>query len=266
MSLSNLPTLEFHLGDWIKENLSSGDVENPILIFIKGEGNQELCQYIRNLERYLKVLDKDNCGQLQTSTYLEHLVCVDKFWQGYTEIETAALYKKVFEEVELDPKLSNNSIVDFSFCIDGREIFVEASALEKSWKFISNLAKHSERLIPKAKEHKNPESYPINRCHRIHGIFSREAKQFRRTNVPSLIIYQLDNTEFNGCHFAECLEPSVFDSDPDPELRKIGGIICYKRSWKQQVSFQITPIRIGFNNTFSGNDMEKMSKPFIVEL
>lgn len=178
--------------------------------------------------------------------YISHLTEESSFWQGYSEIEVAANIKNVFGKIELEPKLPNDKSVDVKFQLGAEDIFVEVTAPKRSEKYRERIEESAETgtvvTLP----------IPVERAsEKIVG----EIKHFSKIlgNVNSVIIINLNDTEIEDIDIEDAMlgvssllvktnretretKTEVIRGDwkafnRDPDLEKIGAVICYKRNF-----------------------------------
>lgn len=296
--LSKFPTLENLLGDWVRKELSRGKQDHCLLYCLnKGEPNWNRIRslmtgkmdvatcvivnelqlhhsHLQNLESHLTIL----VNEPHLDRFLEHLEQPDNFWQGYSEIETAALFKRRFSSIQLEPSLPNCSRVDFAFPFGKKSIYTEVNTPKMGQEFLDALVKHSVPIGGKPKAYNIPDS-----SDRVKDIILREFEHFDGANVPSLTIYNLNKSEFDGEDVADRLRgtayaqtltkkstgksslhwkrkaDSVFINDPD--LKDLGGIICYKREFNVKGQVSYAPLHL-IGIAFPVRDMERLGKAF----
>lgn len=297
--LSKFPTLEFFLKNWVERELSSKKNEHILLHYLsEGEPNwakieslkkggidaatciiidelQNNHNYLTTLDAYLNIVRNEP----HLDKLLEHLK--QDFWQGYSEIEITALFKQQFNLIELEPKLKNGKSVDFSFVLNKKKIFVEVNTPKMGQKISEVLKKHSVNIRDKPKVFDVPDN-----TERVKDIILREFDHFNRAEVPSLIIYNLSNSEVHGNDIGDRLlgtayveiitdkttgnsslnwrrkADTVFINDPD--LKNLGGIICYKGAFniKGQMKFYSLDL-ISITSPIS--DMQRIAQSFLSE-
>lgn len=203
------------------------------------------------LRPYYLIKYLDSClepikDQEKLRTYITHLIEKDSFWQGYCEIEVAANIKKLFGEIELEPKLPNGKSVDIKFPLGSDEIFVEVNAPKRSYKHIKRMNESAETGQVVQLE------APVERAsERIIEELNHFSKILDKVN--SVVIINLNETEIEDIDIEDAIlgvssllvqtnrvtrevttkvkrgEWNAFFRDP--ELSKIGAVICYKRDF-----------------------------------
>ena len=213
------------------------------------------------LDKFLEsIKDEEKLGK-----YISHLTEPNSFWQGYSEIEVAANIKNVFGKIELEPKLPNGKSVDVKFQLDYKDIFVEITAPKTSKKYLEEMEKSAETgqvvELP----------IPIERASEK---IVDEIKHFSQIlgDVHSVIIINLNDTDIEDCDIDDAMlgessllvqtnkqtgevktsvirkKWSAFNRDPD--LEKIGAVICYKRGFniKGEIKYEKKMFVMSFDN------------------
>jgi len=266
--LSKFPVMRSLLGEWIQKELASGRAEHELICWLqKGEPDREkVARVIKqginaatvitvdrltlhhnrlsNLENILSSLRDEP----RLNGFLDHLRSPDDFWQGYAEVECAALFKRCFGSVELEPHLPNCKEVEFRFFLKGTPIYVEVAAPKSGQKFEDILAQH----IALAGEHPKAFEVPDSRD-RVKDAILQQFEHFKGAGILGLVIYNTNGCEFDGRDISDCLLGTSFlgiytnrmtgesftrlerKADSvlinDPDLINFGGIICYNREF-----------------------------------
>lgn len=264
--LTAFPTIRLLLGEWVESQITA-QIKHPLIQYLqKGEPDWEKIgsvkkgpldatayiiidylqhhhNHLNNLERCLAILH----GEQRLERFLTHLKQKETFWQGYAEIETTALFKQVFGEVMIEPHLPNCKYVEFTFSLGDVSIFVEVAAPKMGQKFEDVLTQYAttERKVVFVR-------LPDDR-NRIKDAILQQFSHFNNIDVPALIVYNVNQCEFDGKDIAERFRGTSYltvyinkdkretmtrverDSDSvilnDPDLVNLGGIICYKRNF-----------------------------------
>lgn len=197
---------------------------------------------IKYLDSCLGIIkDEEKLGKC-----ISHLIDKESFWQGYCEIEVAANLKKLFGEIELEPKLPNGKSADIKFPLGSDEIFVEVTAPKRSYTFTKRMEESADTGQVVQLE------APVERAsEKIVAELEHFSKILEKVN--SIIIINLNETEIEDIDIEDAIlgvssllvrtnritrevtmkvkrdKWNAFYRDAD--LSKIGAVICYKRDF-----------------------------------
>ena len=203
------------------------------------------------LRPYYLIKYLDSCletikDQEKLLKYITHLTEKGSFWQGYCEIEVAANIKKLFGEIELEPKLPNGKSADIKFPLGSDDIFVEVTAPKRSYKYIKRMNESADtgQVVQLEAPVERASEKVISELNHFARIFDK---------VHSIIIINLNGTEIEDIDIEDAIlgvssllvqtnrvtrevtmkvkrgEWNAFYRDA--ELSKIGAVICYKRDF-----------------------------------
>ena len=192
---------------------------------------KDLDTYIKDL----KVLDG-------FKSIIEHLI--NSFWQGYAELEIAYYLKKIFGEIELEPKLPNGKFVDVAY-VTKEKYYVEVIAPRRYYK--------TERAIEKSGKEGIVVELPDSTDRACEKIIA-ELTHFEDIidEVKSLLIIDLKHTDFTEIEIEDCLlgvsklvimknaetgryvgtrveREKWTGFDYDDRLSKLGAVICFNK-------------------------------------
>jgi len=297
--LSRFPIIGKFLGECIEKEFASGRKEHPLFHCLsKGEPDWKKIESVKtrkddmttfvivpelrvhhdilvNLDRNMKTL----CNKPNFGTILEHLRKSSSFWQGYSEVEAAALFERFFGRIDLEPHLKNRNSVDFAFPMNDKKVYVEVNTPKMGQKFKDALMENAVGIDKQPKAYTPPDS-----TDRTKDVILAEFEHFKGAEVPSLVLYDFSQCELRGTdlvdrflgtfyaviytdkqtgksHFESKRKPdSVIINDPD--LEYLGGIICYGRDFNIEGQVVYDPLDL-IGIAFPIEVMEKIAKPFI---
>lgn len=202
------------------------------------------------------LFDVKNENKLKTSINL----LLTSFYDGYSEIEIASFFKKIFGEIELQPKIPNNKYADISYFLNSEKFFVEIKTPIWGQKYEDILSKMSgeykSKKIPIA--FKAPDFF-----NRIYSIILEAIKKFENCldKINSIIIIDITNSDFKEMDIQIYLNDSI-DSlyEHDERLKKIGSIICYKRDY--QYNGKVIYKKQFFSNPYINNKYKILQNIF----
>jgi len=197
---------------------------------------------LTHLEQCLSALKEES----RIQRILNHLKNEEHFWRGYSEAEVAALLKKKFGEIEIEPQLPNGKSTDIKFKIRNNWIFAEVTTPEKGQKF--------SEIMEKTVAAKEATMLPGS-VDRARTKISKEYDHFRNImdGVPAVIFMNTNQCEYDELDIEDALMGTpkfvittnketgevggswirdswtVFDEDKKVEL--LGGIITYQRNF-----------------------------------
>jgi hypothetical protein len=164
----------------------------------------------------------------------------------YSSLLVAAQIKRLFGNIELEPKLPNGKSVDVKFQINSGDIFAEVIAPKESYKYIKKMNESAETGKVVTLE------IPTERAsEKIITELEHFSKILEEVNL--LLIINLNDTEIEDIDIEDSilgLSKLVVKTDRetkevttdvardnwkafmrDNDLRKIGAVICYKRDF-----------------------------------
>jgi len=211
--LSRFPAIEEFLGECVEKEFASGRKEHPLFHYLcMGEPDWKKIELVKtrkddpttfvivsglrfhhdtlvNLDRNMKTL----CNKPRFGTILEHLRNSSSFWQGYSEIETAALFERFFGRIDLEPHLKNCNSVDFAFSMNDKEIYVEVNTPKMGQKFKDALMENAVGISKQPKAFTPPDS-----TDKTKDVILAEFEHFKGADVPSLVLYDFSQCELRG--------------------------------------------------------------------
>jgi hypothetical protein len=221
-------------------------------------------QYHYFVLSHLEQCLKDLKGESRIRRILNHLKNEEDFWRGYSEAEIAALLKKKFGEIELEPQLPNRKYTDVKFKINDKWIFAEVTTPEKGQRF--------SEIMKKAIAAKEAVKLPSS-VDRVRTKISEEYDHFRNIidGVPVILFINTNQCEYDELDIEDALmgNPNfviltnkktgevreywerdswtVFDEDKKVEL--LGGIVSYQRNFTiaGKVVFDVKIFAISFS-------------------
>jgi len=295
--LSKFPAIRVLLGKWIEKELSSDKAKHPLIRWLrKSEPNSQAVtcatkqkmsataviradmltlhhNHLSHLENVLSLLSDES----RLKGFLDHLRSPSDFWQGYAEVECAALFKKRFGRVEIEPHLRNCRKVEFRFFLDEAPIYVEVAAPKSGSKFQDVLSQYSAPVGKRPKAFGVPDSRD-----RVKDAILQQFEHFRGNDILGLIVYNVDECEFDGEDIADRFQGTPIlkiytdmttgesvtrpGREPDyvlindPELENFGGVVAYERKFdlNGKVTYETDLIRIAF----SISQMENIGQAF----
>ena len=268
-AISHFPTIKQFIGIDRILNLAQKDSVSPLVYYLERSLYDEdkvkqlmsdfrknprhvgvliILDYYLNYYWTMKHLDHclseiKDCPKIDV--FIRHLLDSNSFWQGYCEVEVAANVKQTFGKVELEPLMPNGKSVDVKFYLNSDEVFVEVSAPKTGDLYRKALEKATGRVVKLPDVKQRAVDRLLDELEHFKGILDE---------IKSVIVLNLNESDFDDLEIEDILSgielrllveksaknlsasPTImrngwtlFESEPD--LRKVGAVICYKRNF-----------------------------------
>lgn len=222
-NLKKFPTIRYFLEDWIFREVKSGRFSHELIILLskdepdwcKVKALLDQLKNVSNADDYaaidlkLRFLLDDYCMLYHLEKYLKTLknekrirrvlnVLKNDFWGGFVQLEVSYLFKKSFDEVELEP-----GIGDLKILVEDEEIYVEVTACRKGQKF-RDVVENAKTTIIEGFEIKTFE-VPPSTPRIIDVLFRKLKKPIREQKVNSIIVINVERSELDAEDFIDAL-------------------------------------------------------------